>query len=72
MTFSCLMSKMNMNVCRSRQVTVGGICQEGNWNQQNNSIDHKLIWEGACELEPSLKVKMIQLKAPTVMHKQLN
>ncbi|TKS78737.1 D-amino-acid oxidase [Collichthys lucidus] len=40
----------------SRLVTVGGICQIGNWNEQNTSFDHKKIWEDACQLEPSLKV----------------
>ncbi|KAE8292142.1 D-amino-acid oxidase [Larimichthys crocea] len=39
----------------SRLVTVGGICQIGNWNEQNTSFDHKKIWEDACQLEPSLK-----------------
>lgn len=39
----------------SRLVTVGGVFQIGNWNEANNSIDHKNIWEAACEFEPSLR-----------------
>lgn len=38
-------------------MTVGGILQLGNWSEQNNSTDHENIWKGACQLEPSLKVR---------------
>ncbi|CAB1319889.1 unnamed protein product [Coregonus sp. 'balchen'] len=41
---------------RSRSVVVGGCCQLGNRSERNNSEDHKKILEGACQLEPSLKV----------------
>ncbi|XP_063050640.1 D-amino-acid oxidase-like [Engraulis encrasicolus] len=39
----------------SRLVTVGAVCQVGNWSQVNSPEDHKKIWEDACQLEPSLK-----------------
>ncbi|XP_077570956.1 D-amino-acid oxidase-like [Stigmatopora nigra] len=39
----------------SRFVSVGGLFQLGNWNNHNDSTDHKDIWEKACQLEPSLR-----------------
>ncbi|MFT7808467.1 D-amino-acid oxidase isoform X1 [Arapaima gigas] len=43
----------------SHLVTVGGIFQLGNWSEQNNTTDHKKVWDEACILEPSLKHAMV-------------
>uniref|UniRef100_A0A8C6WYY1 D-amino-acid oxidase n=1 Tax=Neogobius melanostomus TaxID=47308 RepID=A0A8C6WYY1_9GOBI len=34
---------------------IPGVVLLKNWNEANSSIDHKNIWEAACQLEPSLR-----------------
>ncbi|XP_035219060.1 D-aspartate oxidase-like isoform X2 [Stegodyphus dumicola] len=43
-----------------KEVICGGTHQEGNWSRKVDPKDRKHIWNGCCELIPSLKAKVLR------------